>query len=835
MTDLELTFLSNAMKKGEVVLFLGSGASMGSLNSHGDPILSTHQLASALADEAGFEYNDEPLDEVYSASKKVLGSKLLTFLEHHFRHCEPSDEYAILASTPWARIYTTNVDDAFDRALQNNRQVPAPQRVRLQSRKNPLVDRDQTYSRVDLIKLHGSVDRLHEGVIFSPTEYALEAVTPSPWYTQLGIDYQNYSFVIVGSTLREPLFYQQVEYARQKIGQTSPQSFLVVPSLSALQITAFTSNNIIHIPWRLSDLCAWIQSTFPDGLDYTNVAANNNPSIQKLLTGRKEVLARRAKALAEVIQIQPTNMRSANLKSGKIRNFYRGFKPTWTDIADNIPARIEDVVTLKEAIQHALTSKVQCVAVFGPAGSGKSTATRMAVFEIAKRDDVACFFLPGTSENVRSALTELENAHKERYILICDRLEPCVGEIANALQRNAIKKALVVAVESQHAWSDRVKGKLVDVSLIEFRVTQISKHDTSLILKKLEQFGPWTLLGQYTAKQREALLLEKSKRQLLIGLLEATQGIGFEKIIERDYRNLRSDDHRMLLVVVGLASMHRLYLPITYATRVLQNLGVTKSPTELLLGMEGVVYGTRGKLVARHPVYVRSLLESHISTAELTDVIQHLLNVFTMYDVPIIKSISRNESQLYKKIINNRFLRGMLRNDKTRILGIYQSLEKFFEQDGLYWLQYGLTLRHFGYQEEALEKLRTAVTAHEQPHTLHAFAHQQLIIALGESDTGRAERLAEEAKVTLEKLQSRIDYSDMYPINLLARGYTAFVRKTHGDIQARVVAKAYADRIYATKRTSTDLHLRETWTFLTSYAINGTWQSPNLSNIIANE
>ena len=835
MTKLDLTYLRRSIEKGEVVLFLGSGASAGSLSSQGDSLLSTNGLASALAEEAGFEYNNEPLNEVYAASKQVLGTRIKTLLERNFRHCAPSEEYSNLARIPWARIYTTNIDDAFENALATSSCNGSPQRVRVQGRKNPLVDRDQTYSMVDIVKLHGSVDRLQEGVIFSPTEYAIEAATPSAWYTQLGIDYQNYSFAIIGSKLSEPLFYQQVQYARQRIQSSSPQSFLVVPYLSDLQKMAFTDHNIIHVPWTLSDFSRWVAKQFPRGLSYTDVAANNNPSIRRLLKGRESVVARRAEVLSEVVQVQPNRMKSADLEQGRIRNFYRGFKPTWADIADEIPAVIEDVELLTNRIRAAIESDVNCIAVYGPAGSGKSTATRMAVFEIARADGVPCFFSLGTNEYMLESLKELENAHEGKYVLICDRVEPCIGAVANAYQRGAVRKGLVVAVESQHAWLDRVKAKLVDVVVEEFAITRISKDDSSLILKKLEQYGPWTLLSRYSKKQREKILLNKSRRQLLIGLLEATQGIGFEKIIERDYRNLGTDAHRRLLVVVGLASMHRLFMPTSYAARVLEKLGIQESPAELLQGMEGVLYGSRGKLVARHPVYVRSLLESHISTDELSEIIQRLLDVFTMYDVPIIKSLSRNESHLYKKIINNRFLRSILRNSEPRILSIYQSLEKPFEQDGLYWLQYGLALRYFGHHEDALERLNTAVSAHEQPHTLHAFAHQQLIIALGESDTGRAERLAEEANVTLERLQRRQDYDDMYPINLLARGYTAFIRKTQGDTRARIIAKTYADRIYATRRTATDVHLKETWTFLTSYAVNGTWEWPNVSNIVPEE
>ena len=250
MAEYELAYLCDAIKKGDVILLLGSGASMGSLNKQGEPVLSTKNLSEALAKESGFEYNNESLDDVYAASKQILGSNLYRFLDRQFRHCIPSNDYTILAKFPWARIYTTNIDDAFENAIAKST-INSPQHVR--TRKSRLVDRDQTYTSVDLIKLHGSVDRLEEGVIFSPTEYALEAASPSPWYSQIGYDYQNFTFVIIGSTLNEPILYQQVQYAHNKIQKTSPRNYLMIPFISDLHKTAFTESNIVHIPWTLTE------------------------------------------------------------------------------------------------------------------------------------------------------------------------------------------------------------------------------------------------------------------------------------------------------------------------------------------------------------------------------------------------------------------------------------------------------------------------------------------------------------------------------------------------------------------------------------------------------
>ena len=191
--------------------------------------------------------------------------------------------------------------------------------------------------------------------------------------------------------------------------------------------------------------------------------------------------------------------------------------------------------------------------------------------------------------------------------------------------------------------------------------------------------------------------------------------------------------------------------------------------------------------------------------------------------------MSRSEYELFKRTVNNRFLRSILREAQETIVGVYRSFEKPFEQDGLFWLQYGLALRHFGRQREAFEKLRTAVEAHPQTHTRHAFAQQQFIMALREPGSAEAENWAHEARDTLETLWQQADLDDSYPIVALAKGHTAYVQATSGPVAARVLARTYANRVYKPFKVSNERVLGDTWSWLTQYAIDGEWTQPDLA------
>ena len=826
MPKQQLTELRAAIDRGRTVLFLGAGAATGCLNEHEMPFPTGGTLAKALAAEAGLIYDDEDLAVVYTSVGQIIGTKQLhDVLRSHLSCLSTSSSYRILASIPWGRIYTTNIDNGFEAAATLDR-TSGRQELRVQTRNSPLIDRDETYQCVDLVKLHGTVERLGEGLVFGSNEFGAEAAKPSQWYTELGQDYYSFNFIIVGSRLREPLVYQQIERARAITGANAPRHYVIVPSLSTIERTALEAANMRHIPWTVEEFANWLSECYPSGLDYLEVATNNNPTIRRLLRGTRSQQEKRAAVLHNVVQIRTDKIE--RLHSGTIRDFYRGFKPDWGDIQNSVPAETQYVKGLLDATKTALSSDTQCLVVSGPAGSGKSTAARLVAYQVAK-SGVPAFAVETTDNQVADAISELERASNQRFLIICDRLEHCANAIAQRMRSGDIRKAMVLGVESQHVWVDRLRGKFEQIKLVEYRIDTILRQDVDRILAKLEQWGPWTKLAQLNKRERHRVLFDRSRRQLLIGLLEATQGIGFEEIIKRDFSRLAADEHRELLTVVGLASIHRLPLPMNFAGRAMQCLGYDVDPRHLASAMDGVVHIAHGQISARHPTYVRALFEGNVSTRDLAKAIESLLTVFTAYDVPVVRSVSRSEYELFKRTVNNRFLRSILRETRDAIIGLYRSFEKPFEQDGLFWLQYGLALRHFGYQREAFEKLRTAVEAHPQTHTRHAFAQQQFIMALREPGTADAENWAQQARDTLETLWQQAALDDSYPIVALAKGHTAYTQATAGPVAARVLARTYANRIYKALKVSNEPVLRETWTWLTQYAVDGAWTPPDLA------
>lgn len=248
------TDLQEAIQKGNLILFLGAGASKGCTTSKG-PVLDGVGLAKFLAELGGYPYDEEPLDEVYSAVRVKLQSRLDQHLEDIFRDAIPSSEYSDLASFAWRRIYTLNIDDALETALRLTR----VQKLHIHLSANAVADQDNFFERLDLIKLNGTIDRLNEGIIFSSSDYAKATTRSLPWYEQCGSDFVRSPVLFIGTKLNEPLLKFHIERYKSVTGKAPGRSYVITPTASDFQKASLSEYNIEHIPGTLGDFTKWLR------------------------------------------------------------------------------------------------------------------------------------------------------------------------------------------------------------------------------------------------------------------------------------------------------------------------------------------------------------------------------------------------------------------------------------------------------------------------------------------------------------------------------------------------------------------------------------------------
>lgn len=811
-------YLKSSIQNGELVLFLGAGASRGCKTANNQNVLDGYGLAKELALRASLPYEDEALDDVYAAVRSNLESRLDPILEEQFRNITPSIEYIRLAEYAWRRIYTLNIDDGLERAFRSSKQKI---HVRLSS--DSIEDRDQFFGRLDVIKLNGSIDRLSDGIIFSSAEYAKATSRSRPWYEQCAVDFVRAPFLFIGTKLNEPLLKFHIERYKHLSGKVGGKSYVITPSATEIQRTSLLQYNIVHIEGTLSDFTDWLGREFPDQITPIELATRSIPQYAGLLAvdNRTAYL----NLFVGVSLVKRDMTAPAGGSPGSIRPFYKGFQPTWADIVEGVPADLDSLsYGLRMVGKFSEPNKV--IPFIGPAGSGKSTLLMQLCYSLCSRANVAVYFIGEPLKDLAKTLEELEKTSLNAnlvYVAI-DNVDLMSDSLSKVINSGRLSKTVFVCAERENSWAKRAKNKLGIYTIPAIFVREFSERDAANILDKLERFGSWTILGQMTAKNRVKALVNGAKKQLLIALLEATYGRGFEKIIESEYADLSCREERMFFLTVGVVTDRHIDAPIDLIDRALSCLGILSRSLVLTDALAGIVIRNGDRLSVRHPVYVRHILE-HVVDPEMTsEAIDGLLQAFSYYKAPVIKHLSKIEATIYKGLINHKFLWEVLKGRETLIVSLYKRLEKLFELDGLFWLQYGLALRDFHNDEEALAKFRTAFSAYPMPHTQHALGQQLLILGGKGLDPNVAIAYVDEARSLLEPLDEIIDSDDTYPIVTLAEGHTATVRSIKGDAEARLVAKSYIASLKSRcDALPENTRLRECHERMFKYAVTGTW------------
>lgn len=798
--------IKNAIENGRLIILLGAGASFGCTNKQGKNPPLGFELGNILSKEIGIDIQDgDNLSEIYLASKDILGNQLISLLEKYYKHCTASNDYKEIIKYPFPRIYTLNIDDSFEKAANESSRFS---NFNVYRRNDRIKDFDASYESTSLIKLNGDINVPSEGFIFSPTEYAEGSANEPIWYKELANDFHRYTFLFIGTKLDEPLFNHVVEKYKLKYKGSSPKSFLLTKSISKIKETTLKAKNIEYIQGGINNFTEWLKINFPNGITSNDVLRKSRP---ELFSNTDNVV---------VVNRANFSLEYENKEHG-INDFYRGFKPTWQDIINGVPADLTETLNLAQKVIHK-TSRL--FLILGPAGSGKTTALKQISLYTADNNNYV-YYMDGIAENIKDLVGRLEKRLDAPYYIFIDRIADVSSEIEHILNNPSYSNAIFIGAENIRIWKDRGESNISYNKCIISDYSQISPDDVDPILNKLEKFGNWTRLNKMSLSDRRKEILDKSRKQLLIGLLEATSGEGYKKIIEKDFFSIQDHAQKSLLILTGLATLQRSFSSESTLSRALNNLDITDSVENLIKRMDGIISYSNGKIMTRHRKYIEEIIYNYIDTDELVRCIKAYILAFSVYEYPIVVNLkNRKDSAIYKGLINFRFLKKIIAN-KSSILEIYKYFEKYLELEGLFLLQYGLALRHYKQHKESLEKLRTAREAYSDSiHIEHAYAQQLLILAYeGEVDKTISYHYLNEAISILRNIEStnKNSQTDLYPIATLSKGHIKVLHLLKDYTEAKKYSEIYFNEISARFPHSKDRTILETKNFLLKYKTTG--------------
>lgn len=829
--------LQKAVNDGNVVLLLGAGTSATSLTASGKQVKLGKALAKELAELAGFSYENEDLPDVIQAiTQRVSEVQLHQLFRKEFTHISPSIELKELFRYSWCRLYTWNIDDAIESVRY------AEQIRRYYNGLNDKVAINEGIEYLHIIHLHGEASKPEHGFIFSPAEYNRRLNDDKhDWYRQAAADYAAHVPVFVGSTLKEPILAAELDRARPNINSSLGTAFLITPDdFTEVQKASYQSRNIVIIKGTLADFIEWLKKTIGDGKSPLQISEEKNVFTKTVASKISSTRADISTANSIVIHTwQDARDKAAadlqGLNRQKIaRAFLEGSPPSWKIAASDIPVWLSATTELYKALSGSIDSKDRMFLVYGQSGSGKTTAVLQALLQyIREHDKTKIYEIKGDVTSLRSALeliVRLQNDdHAIVYIGDAFIYGDALGEDISFFPRG--KLTLVTSARSNE-WRNHIE-RYVGSFATSFKFQRFIASDYPGLIDRLLKYVPAPKFLRMNPGERTKKLAA-SREQLLIALKEVTASAKFTKVITEEYEKLPNDDAKILFLIIGLATVSRTGIAYEAAREAYNRLRVGLSFEGAMRHLEGIVsQNSTGRLIARHDLYVRHIIENVACFSTVIDSAVEILRTYTKYKLPIIKNVGRLDALLFKFILNHDFIGTLARrrNEVEEGLRIFENFEVEFQLDGHFWLQFGQYLAMFDQIEPALEALEKSVAAYPQNiFAVHALASLQLRAA-GDRNTydDTTISLIADAVEKLEDLhEGQSSETDFYPIVTLADKHMSTLIKHGQKKAASTAARRYFQLIEAMPHTN--MHTDQAKVRLLQYITQESWGKSNSSH-----
>jgi tetratricopeptide (TPR) repeat protein len=547
---------------GRAVLFLGAGASYGAKSLSGETIPLGNTLSNNIAQkflDPTFENQNLALvAEVALAQAGLL--RFQSFLKDIFISFEPATHHLLIPTFKWKSIFTTNYDKIIEKSY--SRVSTSLQDIEPVYRNTFTDEIFKNERSLPYYKLHGCVDCINDDqvpLIITPDQYATHRGNRENLFRQLETLAYDHPIVFVGFSFADWDIREAIRIAQGKHSNRA-QWYLVGPQIREAEKTMYEQKRISSIVCSFEDFLKELNSKIPSDLRKFNFKTSSQASHPFFNIFDESV--KPTQGLINFIECDVDFMHSG-LASENVKptDFYKGYFFNWDPILKNLDAKrsIEDSISSQVYIDDLKNENVypELYVILGHAGSGKSVLLKRLAFNCYNLFSKISFVLKEDVVLRYEPIYELYQILKTRFFIHVDNL----AENSDALQ-NVIEKAkrdkipvTIITTERHNIWNvefDELKQYVTDT----FQLKNLNRAEIVSILELLQRHNSLGHLSKKTLEERIADVEEKSDRQLLVALHEATSGRPFIDIIRDEFNSISGDDAKSLYLTVCI--LHRL-------------------------------------------------------------------------------------------------------------------------------------------------------------------------------------------------------------------------------------------------------------------------------------
>lgn len=552
--------LINQIKEGNVVLFLGSGATKGAIHPEGKDSPTGQELADLIAKQfLGDDYLGMRLESIseYAISESSMFN-VQKFIYDIFSKYEPSESHLLIPSIRWKAIATTNYDLIVEKAygLSSER---VQSLVKFIKDGETVDEKIKTPNDMQFFKLHGCINEINDPkipLILTIDQYITHKKNRERLFSKVKELAGDFSFLFIGHSLEDSDIRAILLELDNEITNRQ-RSYIVIPSAKDAQKRLWEGKKTTIIEAKLDEFMKQIKSDL-DGHDFKKSDIDIDKLKEDPFFSKIDIETRKPSELLINFIKNDIDFVSSQIAidNTNLGLFYKGIFANWSPIAYNldIEREIKDGILTEIFLNHGDDDiSVKLYLIKGHAGTGKSVLNKRIAWDAATLFEKNCFYLKPNAILRYDVIEELYSFFKDRIYLFLDNANQNETEIANLLtisRRNEIPLTLIVT-ERTNIWNvecTRLKPylsqsynlKYLTISEIEQLIIKLDKNDSLGVLK-----------GKSKEIQIQAFE-EKAGRELLVALYEATQGKSFQDIVLNEYNEIPDESAKPLYLTVCL-------------------------------------------------------------------------------------------------------------------------------------------------------------------------------------------------------------------------------------------------------------------------------------------
>lgn len=729
-TDKEVirTRIAPALAKGEISLLLGAGFSRFNLGSHGQ-LPTGDGLKDLLLNACGKKSGPKTtLKDAYLMARRELPD-VENFLKDCFTVTSAFSWQEKIFQYPWARIYTTNIDNVLDVAVAS---VQKAGRVAGDFKFFNYTDIGHvsaTIGSIPVVTIHGTCKKLEDGFVFSSLEYARAASRLLDWHNDLAARMIAGGLVVIGNQLDESDIDTYIAKREETFGPSlGPENWIISPSPDEIKAANWRSSGFYVFDATAEEFLTEVYACLKP-LTVGDVMLERVPTAKKALADIRSMTWFKG-----AFHLAFEEIEGAQKQTGLLKRFITGADPDWFYIVNKAHAKTEKGTELLSEIANLMQMNATGLGVLhvvGPSGSGKTTAIRNALSELVHTYRYVYEFDDHQSID-RDYLRAIINRFSEKSIFVfysATEYYYAVKEIINS-DKDSRRPYCLFILEARASEFNKNKRQIVTPGVAHKSISfgELVEVDAKNIAAKIEETGlSFEHFSEFPMERRARIILDKERGyggDLLSALFSLTTNENFEQKIFQDYQGAETGIQRNILDVVTILHSQGFTVPVDYIAGALGERAdeVTRCIKE---DLAGVVVIPDGMSVAkcRHRVIANYYFENHIAgqgqVEMLSGILEFLSRQFTVEDIkfhPLSYRIYR-ELVSFEFVYEKYFPRASRDTDCERL---YHEVQRFFGRDGIFWLHFGRYYRKMERFSEAIDCFRTGLEFYNSFQTRHS-------------------------------------------------------------------------------------------------------------------